>query len=128
MGSSCPFCARLKREQLLAKNDLAVALADAFPLNPGHAIIVPHRHEKDYFALSEAEQQAMWGLVARVCHIIEESHKPEGFNIGLNAGEAAGQTIAHAHLHVIPRYEGDVDDPRGGIRWILPERAPYWRD
>ena len=128
MQSSCPFCSRLQAQDLLVENELAVALADAFPLNPGHALIVPRRHEPDYFALSDAEQAAMWQLVAQVRHIIKENHRPDGFNIGLNAGQAAGQTIAHAHLHVIPRYKDDVDDPRGGIRWILPERAPYWRD
>jgi diadenosine tetraphosphate (Ap4A) HIT family hydrolase len=128
MESSCPFCARLQGEDLLAENELAVAFTDAFPLTPGHALIVPRRHEPDYFALSEAEQEAMWRLVPQVRGIIKENHRPDGFNIGLNAGEAAGQTIGHAHLHVIPRYKGDVEDPRGGIRWILPEKAPYWRD
>lgn len=128
MGTNCPFCGRVDHCNLLAQNELAVAFLDEFPVSPGHALVVPRRHESDYFALSDAEQRALWSLVDEARREIEKLHHPDGYNIGLNAGQAAGQTIAHAHLHVIPRYKGDVDDPRGGVRWILPENAPYWRD
>ncbi len=124
----CPFCQRVQRGDFLASNDLAVAFLDAYPLNPGHALIVPRRHESDYFALSQAERRAMSLLVDEVRSSIQEQHQPDGYNIGVNAGAAAGQTIEHAHIHVIPRYRGDVEDPRGGIRWVLPENAPYWSD
>ena len=116
---TCPFCDRLQQGHLLASNDLAAAFLDAYPLNPGHALIVPRRHESDFFALSEVERRAMWLLVDEVRGAIQEEHQPDGYNIGANAGAAAGQTIEHAHIHVIPRYRGDVEDPRGGIRRVL---------
>ncbi|HEY8551245.1 MAG TPA: HIT family protein, partial [Vicinamibacterales bacterium] len=111
---------------MLAANDLAAAFPDAYPLNEGHTLIVPRRHVADFFSLADAEQAAIWALVPAVRHHIEASRVPEGYNIGINIGEAAGQTVAHAHLHVIPRFRGDVPDPRGGVRWIIPSRARYW--
>lgn len=122
----CVFCNRLVGGDLVAENDLAVAFHDAFPLSPGHCLIVPRRHESDFLALTPEEQAAVWALVASVRRQIESDRLPDGYNLGINVGEAAGQTVAHAHLHVIPRYEGDVPDARGGIRWIIPERARYW--
>ena len=89
--------------------------------------MVPVRHEADFFALSIAEQTDVLSLVSEVRAQLSETLQPDGFNIGINAGPAAGQTVGHAHVHVIPRFDGDVPDPRGGIRWVLPERAAYWR-
>jgi diadenosine tetraphosphate (Ap4A) HIT family hydrolase len=114
------------RDDLVAANDLAAAFPDAFPLNEGHCLIVPRRHEADFFVLSKDEQGAMWALLASVRAYIEANRLPDGYNIGLNVGTAAGQTIAHVHLHVIPRYRADVSDPRGGIRWVIPAKAKYW--
>lgn len=122
----CAFCERVARGEVLAANDLAAAFPDAYPLNEGHTLIVPRRHVADFFSLADAEQAAIWALVPAVRHHIEASRVPEGYNIGINIGEAAGQTVAHAHLHVIPRFRGDVPDPRGGVRWIIPSRARYW--
>jgi diadenosine tetraphosphate (Ap4A) HIT family hydrolase len=122
----CLFCERIAAGDLLAENALAAAFADAFPLTPGHALIVPRRHEPDFLALASDEQGAVWALVVPVRRRIEEYHRPDGYNLGVNVGAAAGQTIGHVHLHVIPRYRGDVTEPRGGIRWIIPERARYW--
>lgn len=127
MLKDCPFCARIASGGLLAENELAVSFEDAYPVNPGHALIVPRRHESDFFALSLAEQQAVWALLAPVRDRMLAERSPSGFNIGINAGPAAGQTIRHAHLHVIPRHAGDVEDPRGGIRWVVPARARYWK-
>lgn len=129
IGSSamaCVFCDRLSSADLIAQNAQAVAFADAFPLTPGHSLIVPRRHEPDFLGLAQEEQRAIWDLVATVRNHIERTHRPDGYNLGVNVGEAAGQTIGHAHLHVIPRYRGDVADPRGGIRWIIPAHARYW--
>jgi diadenosine tetraphosphate (Ap4A) HIT family hydrolase len=120
------FCHRLASGELVAENDLAIGLRDAFPLSPGHCLIVSRRHEADFLALTPEEQAAVWALVAPVRRSIESEWMPDGYNIGVNVGEAAGQTVAHAHLHVIPRYHGDVPDPRGGVRWIIPARAAYW--
>jgi diadenosine tetraphosphate (Ap4A) HIT family hydrolase len=124
--ASCVFCDRAVAGDLVAENALAVALLDAFPLSPGHCLVIPRRHEADFLALSADEQAAIWALVPAVRSHIEHDHRPDGYNIGINVGEAAGQTVAHAHLHVIPRYRGDVADPRGGLRLIIPARARYW--
>jgi diadenosine tetraphosphate (Ap4A) HIT family hydrolase len=126
LNLNCAFCDRLTRGDLIVANDLAVAFPDAFPLNEGHYLIVPRRHEADYLALTGDEQAAVWALVPVVRRHIEASRAPDGYNIGINVGEAAGQTVAHAHLHVIPRYRADVSDPRGGIRWVIPAKARYW--
>ena len=122
----CVFCQRLAGGELVAANQLAVAFADAFPLNEKHCLVVPRRHETDFLALTQEEQVAIWTLVPAVRRYIEEGGTPDGYNLGINIGEAAGQTIAHAHLHVIPRHQGDVPDPRGGIRLIIPSKARYW--
>jgi len=126
MLNRCPLCARAHEEDAIASNAFAMAVADGFPLNPGHALVIPRRHIADLFELEPDELAALWALVPVVCDAIKRSHRPHGFNIGINVGQAAGQTVAHAHVHVIPRYNGDVPDPRGGVRWVLPERADYW--
>jgi diadenosine tetraphosphate (Ap4A) HIT family hydrolase len=122
----CAFCEQIQSGKALIAGDLAVVLPDGFPVSPGHTLIVPRRHVADYFALNHAEQVALWALVPQVKALIERAHAPDGYNIGMNLGKAAGQTVPHVHLHVIPRYVGDAADPRGGIRWILPARAAYW--
>jgi diadenosine tetraphosphate (Ap4A) HIT family hydrolase len=123
---ACVFCDRLAAGGLVAENDLAAAFPDGFPLSPGHCLAVPRRHEENFLALSPEEQAAVWALVPAVCGRIDGERRPDGYNIGVNVGEAAGQTIGHAHVHVIPRYRGDVADPRGGIRLVIPARARYW--
>ena len=122
----CAFCERITSGNLLASNDLAGAFLDGYPVTPGHTLIIPRRHEANFLALTAAEQAAVWALVDIVRRQLDASDAPDGYNIGVNIGEAAGQTIAHAHLHVIPRRRGDVPDPRGGVRWVVPEKAAYW--
>ena len=122
----CGFCDRLTGGDFIAASDLAVAILDAFPLSEGNCLLLPRRHEADFLALTPDEQAAIWVLMAPVQRRIEASGVPEGYNIGINVGEAAGQTVAHAHLHMIPRYRGDVPDPREGTRWIIPAKAQYW--
>jgi diadenosine tetraphosphate (Ap4A) HIT family hydrolase len=121
----CPFC-NLAPETILAEGPLALAVRDSYPLNPGHALIVPRRHVASWFDATAAEREEMLRLADDARRIIVERHAPDAFNLGINDGPAAGQTVAHLHLHLIPRYEGDVADPRGGVRWIIPERAAYW--
>jgi len=113
---------------VLASNALALAIPDGYPLSKGHVLVIPRRHIADLFDLEAEEQAAVWVLVAGVREVVQRSHRPAGFNIGVNVGAAAGQTVAHVHVHVIPRYLGDVPDPRGGVRWVLPDRADYWSD
>ena len=127
-SQGCVLCSRARSGDLIAENGLAVAFPDGFPLNPGHSLVVPRRHVADLFELSAAEQQAVWSLVPEVRSAIARVHQPAGYNVGVNVGPAAGQTVAHAHVHVIPRFPGDVPDPRGGIRWVIPARAAYWND
>jgi diadenosine tetraphosphate (Ap4A) HIT family hydrolase len=122
----CHFCERSRSGVVIAKNDLAVAFADAYPISEGHTLIVPLRHEADFFSLSEAEQRAMLSLARSVQRRLHRKHAPDGYNVGINIGKAGGQTVDHVHLHVIPRYSGDVEDPRGGVRWVIPAKARYW--
>ena len=124
--SDCIFCRPTDGRPVLAGNDLAVAFPAGFPVSPGHALIVPRRHEADFFALSTEEQAAVVALVNPVRAVLDGEFGPDAYNLGVNAGTAAGQTIRHVHLHVIPRYAGDVAEPRGGVRWVLPETARYW--
>ena len=128
VAPDCVFCRRITSGELALSSELAVAFSDAYPVSRGHTLILPRRHEGDFFALSDAERMAVFELITKVKAIIDQKYRPDGYNIGLNAGTAAGQTVPHAHLHVIPRYRGDVADPRGGIRWVLPEQAVYWAD
>ncbi len=123
--TDCPFC-RLEERRILLVNDLAAAFTDGFPISEGHTLVVPKRHVASLFDLTEEEQAAVWSLVAQVRAKLMAELKPDGFNVGLNDGVAAGQTVMHAHVHVIPRRRGDSEDPRGGVRWILPTKAQYW--
>jgi len=125
-ATGCIFCPRGDAADLLAANDLAIAFPAGFPVSPGHALIVPRRHEADFFALAPEEQAAVVALVNPVRAAIDRLHSPDAYNLGANIGKAAGQTIQHAHFHVIPRYAGDVAEPRGGVRWVLPDTARYW--
>src|SRR5262245_66488197 len=111
---NCVFCDRVTSGDFIDANDLAVAFFDTFPVSPGHCLIAPRRHEPDFLALTAEEKVAAWALIASVRTRIEAERRPDGYNIGINVGVAAGQTVAHAHLHVIPRYQGDVADARGG--------------
>lgn len=122
----CPFCC-LPSGKAWMTNDHGIAYHDAFPISPGHMLVIPKRHVQSVFELGEIEQQALWSLVAEVRKKLAEEFEPDGFNIGVNDGRAAGQTVLHAHVHVIPRFKGDVADPRGGVRWIIPPKAKYWK-
>jgi diadenosine tetraphosphate (Ap4A) HIT family hydrolase len=125
--SASPFL-DLPRDRIIAEDELVIALWDAFPVSPGHALVVPRRVVPRLADLTGEERDALWlwvnAIRSRLAH--ELSPAPDGFNLGLNDGEAAGQTVMHLHFHVIPRYRGDVDDPRGGVRWVVPGKARYW--
>lgn len=121
----CPFC-NLGRRQIRLETDIALAFLDAFPVTEGHTLVVPKRHVSSLFDLPEEEQAAIWRAVAHVREALASEFRPDSFNIGLNDGTSAGQTVMHAHVHVIPRRKGDVADPRGGVRWVMPDKAAYW--
>ena len=121
----CPFCAP-DASRIVGEAPLAFALRDAYPVSSGHTLIVPRRHIGSFFDATDEERAALLDLLARMKAILDQEHSPAGFNIGINDGLAAGQTIPHLHIHLIPRYVGDRPDPRGGVRWIFPDRANYW--
>ena len=120
----CPFCASSPLT-LVAENRLAFAFRDRFPVSPGHTLIVTRRHVPDFFGCTAEERAALLDLVDRVKADLDRELRPDAYNVGFNAGEAAGQTVMHVHVHVIPRFHGDVEDPRGGVRYVIPERANY---
>jgi len=122
--TECIFCS-IDREQVIAENDLALAFYDKFPVNHGHVLIIPKRHVETYFDASREEQEAINRLLTEVKAIVDREFHPAGYNIGVNVGSAGGQTIFHLHMHLIPRYMGDVPDPRGGVRKIKQAVVPY---
>lgn len=121
----CPFCFPSPAQELIAESATVYAILDKYPVNPGHALIIPKRHCADYFDLSFKEQSACNLVLNEVKKIIQDRFNPEGFNIGINIGEHAGQTVPHVHIHLIPRYKGDVPAPRGGVRGVIPEKQSY---
>ncbi len=121
----CPFCA-LPASRIKGENEHAVLIRDAFPVSAGHSLVIPKRHVGSYFEATEAERAAMEALLVTSKLAVEAEFAPHGYNIGINDGAAAGQTVPHLHIHLIPRYAGDVPDPRGGIRWVIADKADYW--
>ena len=119
-----PFLSRPQSEWI-ASNDLAFAILDGYPVNPGHVLVIPKRLVSTWWEATREEQVAILDLLEVVKRQLDESHRPDGYNIGVNAGEAAGQTVFHLHVHLIPRYRGDMDDPRGGVRHVIPSRGNY---
>jgi len=121
--ADCIFC-NPKRE-ILAQNTHALAFFDTYPVSRGHALVVPRRHAATIFDLSEEELTGCFQLVLPLKDVLLARYSPDGFNVGANCGEAAGQSVWHAHIHVIPRYKGDVPNPRGGVRGVIPYKASY---
>jgi len=122
---NCLFCS-IDAARIIAANDLAYAIRDGFPVTEGHTLIIPKRHVVDYFGLSKDEVLACDELIRALRNELQDGDSSiAGFNIGMNAGEAAGQTIFHCHIHLIPRREGDVQEPRGGVRHLIPGKGSY---
>ena len=122
---TCAFC-NLSEERIWLSSDTCVAILDGFPVSHGHTLVIPKRHVVLFSNLTGDEQTSVWEMVDEVRTRLTSELDPDGFNVGVNDGVAAGQTVPHVHVHIIPRWEGDVEDPRGGIRWVIPERARYW--
>jgi len=121
---ACPFCAA-DAADVVWSSDLVIAVRDRFPVAPGHTLVLPRRHVVTYFDATPWEQSELWRAVAEVKKHLDKTHRPDGYNVGFNAGEAAGQTVMHCHIHVIPRAVGDMDDPRGGVRGVIPTKQKY---
>ena len=121
----CPFCTLNANRQIITESAMAYAIYDKYPVSAGHALVIPKRHLTNYFELSSKEQTACWLIINRVQKIVQKKYQPHGFNVGINIGKTAGQTVHHSHIHLIPRYEGDIDSPDGGIRGVIPDKQKY---
>ena len=121
----CPFC-QLPPHRIIDSNPHGLLIRDAFPVSLGHSLVIARRHIGSFFALNSEERDGMLTLLDLARAQLHDALRPDGFNIGINDGPAAGQNLPHLHMHLIPRYVGDVRDPRGGIRWVLPDKADYW--
>ena len=126
----CPFCTP-DASRVFLDAELVLGIWDGFPVSPSHALLIPRRHVTDWFQASADEKAALTSAIDQARTFIEERAasegrpKPAGYNVGFNAGSAAGQTVFHLHVHVIPRYQGDVADPKGGVRGVIPGKATY---
>ena len=121
----CSFCT-LSSERIIDENSTAIAIRDGYPVSPGHTLLITKRHIGSFFDLTEAERSDILDLLNRAKLAVDHEFQPQAYNIGINDGPCAGQTVPHLHVHLIPRYAGDLPDPRGGVRWVLPEKAKYW--
>ncbi len=121
----CPFCHLSNKEDFIVETPTAFAIYDKCPVSPGHALVIPKRHIASYFNLSIYEKMTMTDLSQYVMKKIDERFHPDGYNVGINIGEAAGQSVFHCHMHVIPRYKGDVPNPKGGVRGVIPSKQSY---
>ena len=122
---ACPFCRLARRVEVICETATCVAFYDGYPVSPGHALIIPKRHVASYFDLTNHEREAMNVMLQFVKQKIDERFHPDGYNIGINVNEAAGQSVFHVHMHIIPRYKGDVPNPKGGVRGVIPGKQSY---
>lgn len=121
----CAFCT-LPSARVIDENATAMVIRDGYPVSPGHTLLIPKRHTGSFFYLAEQERDDLLALLDRAKRVLDAELQPQGYNIGINDGAAAGQTVPHLHVHLIPRFEGDLPDPRGGVRWVIPAKAKYW--
>ncbi len=115
----------IQPDRIIYKNNSFFVIEDAFPVSPGHLLIISNQIRKDYFELTESEKIELSSTIKKAKELIEIKHQPDGYNIGMNCGESAGQTVFHFHCHVIPRYKGDMENPRGGIRHCINGKGYY---
>lgn len=120
----------IEPERVLAEDELFIVVRDKYPVSPGHTLIIAKRHVARFRELTRDEKLRLMHWIDWCIEHLQSalSPQPDGFNVGMNDGPSAGQTIAQLHVHIIPRYSGDVTDPRGGVRWTLPAKARYWMD
>lgn len=124
-NNPCLFCT--DPQGLSLDNDLAYSARDTYAVSPGHTVIIPKRHIASFFELTPEEVAACMDLLGEEKKLIDEEFSPDGYNIGVNIGPAAGQSIMHVHIHIIPRYKGDVENPQGGVRHVIPKKGHYTR-
>ncbi len=122
---TCAFCT-LPSARVIDESAMVLVIRDGYPVSPGHTLLIPKRHTGSFFDLSEQERGELLTLLDLAKQVLDEEFQPQGYNIGINDGAAAGQTVPHLHVHLIPRFDGDLPDPRGGVRWVIPDKAKYW--
>ncbi len=121
-ANSCLFCTPT---DVVLRSELSYVRYDSYPVNPGHVLIIPYRHVDEYFSLEPEEKQDMFALLEQAKTFLDARYEPGGYNIGVNVGKTAGQSIMHVHVHLIPRYSGDMENPRGGVRGVIPDKQKY---
>ncbi len=124
-SNNCPFCEVIKQKSWIMESTHFFAIYDKYPVNLGHLLVIPKRHVSDYFELSKEELDDCLSFLERGKNLLNDKFNPDGFNIGINIGKSAGQTIFHVHIHLIPRYKNDVEDPTGGVRGVIPSKQKY---
>ena len=124
-NKTCPFCHLSDNMEVICETKNCIAFYDGYPVSSGHALIIPKRHVASFFDLTDTEQKTINTMLLNVKHILDERYHPDGYNIGVNVGEYAGQSIFHCHIHLIPRYKGDVENPKGGVRGVIPSKQKY---
>ncbi len=124
-GIDCPFCSPDSERTLILESATAYAMFDKYPVSKGHLLIIPKKHCADYFQLTFKEQSACWFMMNKAREILKQELNPDGFNVGINVAVSAGQTVPHVHIHLIPRYSGDVKNPEGGVRGVIPDKRRY---
>lgn len=122
---NCVFCKDFDKNRIIYEDSTWVAIYDNYPVSKGHVLVIPKRHCETYFDLNFIELESISVTIGIVKRLLDKKFKPDGYNIGINCGEAAGQTVKHCHIHIIPRYKGDMEDPRGGVRGVIPEKQKY---
>lgn len=125
---NCVFCGiekQIDSSRILYQDSTWIAIYDGYPVSKGHVLLIPKRHCASYFDLNFIELESVSATIGIVKILLDKKFKPDGYNIGINCGEAAGQTVPHCHIHIIPRYNGDMEDPRGGVRGVIPEKQKY---
>jgi diadenosine tetraphosphate (Ap4A) HIT family hydrolase len=125
-AQACAFCA-MPADRILGENEEAVWVLDKYPVSPGHSLVVLKRHVESFFESTPSEREAILSLLDRAREHVQQHHAAAGYNIGINEGAAAGQAVQHLHVHLIPRFTGDSEDPRGGVRRVIPDKAHFWR-
>lgn len=124
-NNPCLFCTNPRGVSL--QNELAYSARDSYAVSPGHTVVIPRRHVASFFELTPDEVNACMSLMTEERKLLDEEFSPDGYNIGVNVGPAAGQSIFHVHIHIIPRYQGDVENPQGGVRHVIPKKGHYTR-
>ena len=125
---NCPFCNIEKttdKSRIVYQDDTWIAIYDNYPVSEGHVLLIPKRHVETFFNLNMIELGSLGVTIGIIKMILDKKFHPDGYNIGTNCGEAAGQTVMHCHIHIIPRYKGDMENPRGGVRGVIPEKQKY---